>query len=240
MDATNGATTASDHNGCTVENGDVGKVPEAPVKSLNANDKDGQEPEVKQRTESSSSDTSSTTTASGQDTTATLDSSLDVCDADATESKETPPETGNEAKEPPATAPVTKSRFWLGFSRVDSSTAEVVESGDKDTSGSSSAPPVVKKAVIKSRSNSGSTFAETDRDQLPGSPGGTGIPGSDDNPKEKLIRSLKKEVKHIMEESVMLKCVHEDSSSITQLCSAIDSCLSFGLKRRALGLFKTK
>lgn len=58
--------------------------------------------------------------------------------------------------------------------------------------------------------------------------------------KEKLIRGLKKEVKHIMEESVMLKCVHEDSASVTSLCLSVDACLSFGLKRRALGLFKTR
>lgn len=58
--------------------------------------------------------------------------------------------------------------------------------------------------------------------------------------KEKLIRSLKKEVKHIMEESVMLKCVHEDSASVTSLCISVEACLSHGLKRRALGLFKTR
>ena len=57
---------------------------------------------------------------------------------------------------------------------------------------------------------------------------------------EKLLRGLKKEVKHLMEESVMLKCVHEDSSSITSLCLSVDACLSYGLKRRALGLFKTR
>ena len=58
--------------------------------------------------------------------------------------------------------------------------------------------------------------------------------------KEKLIISLKKEVKHIMEESVMLKCVHEDSASVASLCASVDACLSYGLKRRALGLFKTR
>lgn len=58
--------------------------------------------------------------------------------------------------------------------------------------------------------------------------------------KEKLLRSLKKEVKHIMEESVMLKCVHEDSASVSSLCASVDACLSYGLKRRALGLFKTR
>ena len=34
---------------------------------------------------------------------------------------------------------------------------------------------------------------------------------------EKLLRGLKKEVKHIMEESVMLKCVHEDRLLINDL-----------------------
>jgi hypothetical protein len=58
--------------------------------------------------------------------------------------------------------------------------------------------------------------------------------------KEKLLRALKKEVKHMMEESVMLKSVHEDSGSVTSLCAIVDTCLSLGLKRRALGLFKTR
>ena len=62
----------------------------------------------------------------------------------------------------------------------------------------------------------------------------------EESPKEKLLKTLKKEVKHIMEESVMLKCVHEDSASVTSLCLSVDACLSFGLKRRALGLFKTR
>ena len=46
--------------------------------------------------------------------------------------------------------------------------------------------------------------------------------------KEKLIGLLKKEVKHIMEESVMLKSIHEDSSTVTSLCAIIDTCLSLG------------
>jgi hypothetical protein len=44
----------------------------------------------------------------------------------------------------------------------------------------------------------------------------------------------------MMEESVMLKSVHEDSGSVTSLCAILDTCLSLGLKRRALGLFKTR
>ncbi|XP_028967927.1 small G protein signaling modulator 1 [Galendromus occidentalis] len=42
-----------------------------------------------------------------------------------------------------------------------------------------------------------------------------------------------------MEEAVTRKFVHEESSSITSLCAAVDACLSHGLRRRALGLFKT-
>ncbi|XP_067015319.2 small G protein signaling modulator 2 [Anabrus simplex] len=57
--------------------------------------------------------------------------------------------------------------------------------------------------------------------------------------KEKLIRNVKKEVKQIMEEAVTRKFVHEESSSITSLCAAVEACLSQGLRRRALGLFKT-
>ncbi|KAF8765069.1 Small G protein signaling modulator 1 like protein [Argiope bruennichi] len=57
--------------------------------------------------------------------------------------------------------------------------------------------------------------------------------------REKLLRMVKKEVKQIMEEAVTRKFVHEDSSSITSLCAAVDACLSHSLKRRALGLFKT-
>ncbi|XP_021939313.1 small G protein signaling modulator 2-like isoform X3 [Zootermopsis nevadensis] len=62
---------------------------------------------------------------------------------------------------------------------------------------------------------------------------------TDSDFKEKLIRNVKKEVKQIMEEAVTRKFVHEESSSITSLCGAVEACLSQGLKRRALGLFKT-
>ena len=58
--------------------------------------------------------------------------------------------------------------------------------------------------------------------------------------KDKLLANLKREVKKIVEESVMLKCVHEDSASVISLCVSVDACLSFGLRRRALGLFKTR
>lgn len=57
--------------------------------------------------------------------------------------------------------------------------------------------------------------------------------------KERLIGNVKKEVKQLMEEAVTKKYIHEDSSSVTSLCAAVEACLSQGLKRRALGLFKT-
>ncbi|XP_066255569.1 small G protein signaling modulator 1-like isoform X1 [Euwallacea similis] len=57
--------------------------------------------------------------------------------------------------------------------------------------------------------------------------------------KGKLIAVVKKEVKQVMEESVTRKFVHEESGSVTSLCGAVENCLSQGLRRRALGLFKT-
>lgn len=57
--------------------------------------------------------------------------------------------------------------------------------------------------------------------------------------KEKLIASVKKEVKQVMEEAVTRKFVHEESGSVTSLCASVEACLSQGLRRRALGLFKT-
>lgn len=42
-----------------------------------------------------------------------------------------------------------------------------------------------------------------------------------------------------MEEAVTRKYVHEESGSVTSLCAAVEACLSQGLRRRALGLFKT-
>jgi hypothetical protein len=61
----------------------------------------------------------------------------------------------------------------------------------------------------------------------------------------------------MMEEAVMKKCIHEENCSITTLCglhilfllfrsifsfnysAAVEACLLHGLKRRAVGLFKT-
>ncbi|KAL5276338.1 SGSM2 family protein [Megaselia abdita] len=57
--------------------------------------------------------------------------------------------------------------------------------------------------------------------------------------KERLIASVKKEVKQLMEEAVTRKFVHEESGSVVSLCAAVEACLSQGLRRRALGLFKT-
>ncbi|XP_065079058.1 small G protein signaling modulator 2-like isoform X2 [Ochlerotatus camptorhynchus] len=57
--------------------------------------------------------------------------------------------------------------------------------------------------------------------------------------KEKLIAAVKKEVKQVMEEAVTKKYIHEESGSVTTLCAAVEACLSQGLRRRALGLFKT-
>ncbi|XP_072934410.1 small G protein signaling modulator 2-like [Epargyreus clarus] len=57
--------------------------------------------------------------------------------------------------------------------------------------------------------------------------------------KEKLIAAVKKEVKQLMEEAVTRKFVHEESGGVTALCGAVEACLGQGLRRRALGLFKT-
>lgn len=52
------------------------------------------------------------------------------------------------------------------------------------------------------------------------------------------LELLLHKVKQIMEEAVTRKFVHEESSSITSLCGAVEVCLQQGLRRRALGLFK--
>lgn len=56
--------------------------------------------------------------------------------------------------------------------------------------------------------------------------------------REQLLKNVKKEVKQIMEEAVTRKFVHEDSSSVTSFCGAVESCLHHHLRKRALGLFK--
>ncbi|XP_069022689.1 small G protein signaling modulator 2 isoform X7 [Embiotoca jacksoni] len=57
--------------------------------------------------------------------------------------------------------------------------------------------------------------------------------------KEKLLWSVKREVKQIMEEAVTKKFVHEDSSHIIALCTAIEACLGHLLKRRAAGFLRS-
>lgn len=61
----------------------------------------------------------------------------------------------------------------------------------------------------------------------------------DNDFKERLIANVKKDVKQVMEEAVTRKYIHEDSGSVTALCGSVESCLSQGLRRRALGLFKS-
>ncbi|XP_036370734.1 small G protein signaling modulator 1-like isoform X4 [Octopus sinensis] len=62
--------------------------------------------------------------------------------------------------------------------------------------------------------------------------------GAEAETRQKLLRAVKKEVKQISEEAVTRKFVHEESSSITSLCGAVEACLLHGLKKRSLGLFK--
>uniref|UniRef100_A0A3B4HCT0 Small G protein signaling modulator 2 n=1 Tax=Pundamilia nyererei TaxID=303518 RepID=A0A3B4HCT0_9CICH len=61
-----------------------------------------------------------------------------------------------------------------------------------------------------------------------------------DNGKEKLPFNRKKPpVKQIMEEAVTKKFVHEDSSHIIALCTAVEACLGHLLKRRAAGFLRS-
>ncbi|KAM9852819.1 small G protein signaling modulator 2 [Aulostomus maculatus] len=57
--------------------------------------------------------------------------------------------------------------------------------------------------------------------------------------KDKLLWNVKREVKQIMEEAVTKKFVHEDSSHIIALCTAIEACLGHLLKRRAAGFLRS-
>ncbi|CAF0900878.1 unnamed protein product [Didymodactylos carnosus] len=63
--------------------------------------------------------------------------------------------------------------------------------------------------------------------------------GQKEEVREKLLWNLKREVKQMMEEAVMKKCIHEENCNVTTLCAAVEVCLLHGLKRRAVGLFKT-
>ena len=44
----------------------------------------------------------------------------------------------------------------------------------------------------------------------------------------KYFRNVKKSVKHLMEESVTKKCVYEQSSNVSALCSDVENCLQLG------------
>ncbi|RMC05843.1 hypothetical protein DUI87_17386 [Hirundo rustica rustica] len=57
--------------------------------------------------------------------------------------------------------------------------------------------------------------------------------------RQRLLRTVKKEVKQIMEEAVTRKFVHEDSSHIISFCAAVECCVLFGLKRRAAGFLRS-
>ncbi|XP_037630340.1 small G protein signaling modulator 2 isoform X4 [Sebastes umbrosus] len=62
---------------------------------------------------------------------------------------------------------------------------------------------------------------------------------TEEDHKEKLLWNVKREVKQIMEEAVTKKFVHEDSSHIIALCTAIEACLGHLLKRRAAGFLRS-
>uniref|UniRef100_A0A5F5PQJ4 Small G protein signaling modulator 1 n=1 Tax=Equus caballus TaxID=9796 RepID=A0A5F5PQJ4_HORSE len=57
--------------------------------------------------------------------------------------------------------------------------------------------------------------------------------------RQRLLRTVKKEVKQIMEEAVTRKFVHEDSSHIVSLCAAVEACVLHGLRRRAAGFLRS-
>ncbi|XP_048413451.1 small G protein signaling modulator 2 isoform X2 [Stegostoma tigrinum] len=66
---------------------------------------------------------------------------------------------------------------------------------------------------------------------------GPGCPEED--AKQKLLWNVKREVKQIMEEAVTKKFVHEDSSHIIALCTVVEACLLYMLKRRAAGFLRS-
>ncbi|XP_014016223.2 small G protein signaling modulator 1 isoform X5 [Salmo salar] len=57
--------------------------------------------------------------------------------------------------------------------------------------------------------------------------------------RQRLLGTVKKEVKQIMEEAVTRKFVHEDSSHIVSFCAAVEACVLHGLKRRAAGFLRS-
>ncbi|XP_078278703.1 small G protein signaling modulator 2 isoform X1 [Rhinoraja longicauda] len=62
---------------------------------------------------------------------------------------------------------------------------------------------------------------------------------TEDEAKQKLLWNVKREVKQIMEEAVTRKFVHEDSSHIIGLCTMVEACLLYLLKRRAAGFLRS-
>ncbi|XP_068609263.1 small G protein signaling modulator 1 [Brachionichthys hirsutus] len=63
-----------------------------------------------------------------------------------------------------------------------------------------------------------------------------GVPVTEAETRQKLLRNVKKEVKQIMEEAVTRKFVHADSSHIISFCAIVEACVLHGLKRRIAGL----
>ncbi|KAI5929988.1 Small G protein signaling modulator 1 [Manis javanica] len=57
--------------------------------------------------------------------------------------------------------------------------------------------------------------------------------------RQRLLRTVKKEVKQIMEEAVTRKFVHEDSSHIISFCAAVEACVLHGLRRQAAGFLRS-
>nr|XP_025123222.1 small G protein signaling modulator 1 isoform X4 [Bubalus bubalis] len=57
--------------------------------------------------------------------------------------------------------------------------------------------------------------------------------------RQRLLRTVKKEVKQIMEEAVTRKFVHEDSSHIISFCAAVEACVLHGLRKRAAGFLRS-
>ncbi|XP_055002760.1 small G protein signaling modulator 1 isoform X2 [Sorex araneus] len=62
---------------------------------------------------------------------------------------------------------------------------------------------------------------------------------ADAETRQRLLRTVKKEVKQIMEEAVTRKFVHEDSSHIISFCAAVEACVLHGLRRRAAGFLRS-
>ncbi|XP_018416495.1 PREDICTED: small G protein signaling modulator 1 [Nanorana parkeri] len=63
--------------------------------------------------------------------------------------------------------------------------------------------------------------------------------GTEAETRQKLLKTVKKEVKQIMEEAVTRKFVHEDSSHIISFCAAVEACVLYALKRRAAGFLRS-